>query len=214
MKTEDLKNYIFEQLNETSPDLKKKVRDIRWEQGFAASKDSDRLYREYMGQDPNGKPGKRGLGYRNPALLVVKDIRDAERKKAWAKAEKTRSRWERQLMGWVPEVAPKQESAFNFINGLKRLNETSRKRATALAIARGDEGTAAEQASRLAAKHFNKIKKQSWINPNDRHPDEIKAIAMARDEFTNLAYEKYRKSSRAWNRVTGLRGDGSPRTPN
>jgi len=105
----------------------------------------------------------------------------------------------------------KTEDLKNYI--FEQLNETSKGRATALAIARGDEGRAAEQAARFAANHFNKIKKQSWINRFPAHPDEIAAIATARDQFTDLAYEKFRKSSRAWNRVTGLKGDGSPRTP-
>ena len=95
MKTEDLKNYIFEQLNETSDALKRKVYDARWEQGFAASKDSNSLYREYKGEEPiTGKPGKRGLGYGNPALLAVRDIRNAEMNQAWAKAKKAKNRSE------------------------------------------------------------------------------------------------------------------------
>ena len=90
-------NFIrgLKRLTETSVALKRKVYDARWEQGFAASKDSNSLYREYKGEEPiTAKPGKRGLGYGNPALLAVRDIRNAEMKMAWAKAKKAKNRSE------------------------------------------------------------------------------------------------------------------------
>ena len=96
-KQESALNFIngLKRLNETSFALKRKVYDARWEQGFAASKDSNSLYREYKGEEPiTGKPGKRGLGYGNPALLAVRDIRNAEMNQAWAKAKKAKNRSE------------------------------------------------------------------------------------------------------------------------
>jgi len=93
MKTEDLKNYIFEQLTETSDALKQKLIDARFEQGWTAAKGGDKLFHEYMGQDPEtGKPGKKGEGYRDPALLAVRDIRRKEMKKAWASSDKAKNR--------------------------------------------------------------------------------------------------------------------------
>ena len=96
-KQESAFNFIrgLKRLNETSVALKRKVYDARWEQGFAASKNSNSLYREYKGEEPiTAKPGKRGLGYGNPALLAVRDIRNAEMNQAWAKAKKAKNRSE------------------------------------------------------------------------------------------------------------------------
>ena len=43
--------------------------------------------------DPEtGKPGKKGEGYGDPALLGVRDIRRKEMKKAWASSDKAKNR--------------------------------------------------------------------------------------------------------------------------
>jgi hypothetical protein len=67
--------------------------DARFEQGWTAAKGGDKLFHEYMGQDPEtGKPGKKGEGYGDPALLAVRDIRRKEVKKAWASSDKAKNR--------------------------------------------------------------------------------------------------------------------------
>ena len=88
-------NFIngLKRLTETSDALKQKLIDARFEQGWTAAKDGDKLFHEYMGQDPEtGKPGKKGEGYGDPALLAVRDIRRKEMKKAWASSDKAKNR--------------------------------------------------------------------------------------------------------------------------
>ena len=88
-------NFIMglKRLTETSDALKQKLIDARFEQGWTAAKAGDKLFHEYMGQDPEtGKPGKKGEGYRDPALLAVRDIRRKEMKKAWASSDKAKNR--------------------------------------------------------------------------------------------------------------------------
>jgi len=94
-KQESAFNFIngLKRLTETSDALKQKLIDGRHEQGWTAAKDGDKLFHEYMGQDSKtGKPGKKGEGYGDPALLAVRDIRRKEMKKAWASSDKAKNR--------------------------------------------------------------------------------------------------------------------------
>ena len=114
------------EVNETSDALKQKLIDARHEQGWTAARDGDKLFHEYMGQDPEtGKPGKKREGYGDPALLGVRDIRRKEMKKAWASSDKAKNRL-KGLKGDGSKRTSTQESAFNFINGLKRLQEAKK----------------------------------------------------------------------------------------
>lgn len=105
----------------------------------------------------------------------------------------------------------KTEDLKNYI--FKQLNETSKERAEALARGRDAERLEALAAAQFASKHFDKIKKQKWLNKDNLHPDQIAAMRSARDQFMDLAGEKFSKGRKARNRSLGLRGDGSPHPP-
>ena len=79
----------------------------------------------------------------------------------------------------------KTEDLKNYI--FEQLNETSPERATALAIARGNEGLKASEAGYLAAKHAVKIQK----NPKNLDQRKINAMNSATVQLMDLASEKF-----------------------
>lgn len=120
MKTEDLKNYIFEQLNETSDALKRKLLHGRFQQSMRAHDTAYDISQE------NQKIFKK-TGTFNPSLHAARDVIGNRAVKAGKSYLKTNNRLNG-LMGDGSPRTSKQESAFNFINGLKELTENSRRR--------------------------------------------------------------------------------------
>lgn len=124
MKTEDLKNYIFEQLNETSRALKQKLMDGRFKQSMRAYNTGSDIYQE------NEKILKK-TGSFDPSLTAVREIILKKAEKASDSYRKAQYR-SHGLKGDGSPRTPTQESALNFINGLKRLQENSRRRKDAI----------------------------------------------------------------------------------
>ena len=128
MKTEDLKNYIFEQLNETSYALQQRLYNGRRDQAHRAAATAHDIHVKNMKMA--GKTGPL-----DPSLMAVRGLFVNDMDKAFASAKKADNRSKKLLLKRLvqtgdgsPNYSPKQESAFNFINGLKRLQENSRRR--------------------------------------------------------------------------------------
>ena len=118
MKTEDLKNYIFEQLTETSDALKQKLMDGRFKQSMRAYNTGHDIYQE------NEKILKK-TGTFDPSLTAVREIIVKKAEKASDSYRKAQYR-SHGLKGDGSKRTPTQESALNFINGLKQLQETKK----------------------------------------------------------------------------------------
>ena len=123
MKTEDLKNYIFEQLNETSYALQQKLYNGRRDQAHRAAATAHDIHVKNMKMA--GKTGPL-----DPSLMAVRGLFVNDMDKAFASAKKADNRSKKLLLKRLvqtgdgsPNYTPTQESAFNFIRGLKRLNE-------------------------------------------------------------------------------------------
>ena len=126
MKTEDLKNYIFEQLNETSYALQQKLYNGRRDQAHRAAATAHDIHAKNMKMA--GKTGPL-----DPSLMAVRGLFVNDMDKAFASAKKADNRSKKLLLKRLvqtgdgsPNYTPKQESALNFINSLKRLQEAKK----------------------------------------------------------------------------------------
>ena len=197
MKTEDLKNYIFEQLTETSDALKGKLVDGRLEQARRAYDTSNHISQE------NRKIFKK-TGKFDPNLIIARDIISNIANKAGNSYYKARNR-RNGLRGDGSPRTSTQESAFNFIMGLKRLNETSDALKGKLEDGRLEQTMRALHTADDIFQENQKIfKKTRSLDPRLMA---VRSIMVDRALKANNSYEKAR------NRRNGLRGDGSPRTP-
>ena len=119
MKTEDLKNYIFEQLNETSPERATALARARDDEGLKASEAGYLAAKHSVKIQKNPKNlDQRKIDAMNSATVQLMDLASEK----FSKARKARNR----SLGRKGDGSlrtPKQESAFNFIMGLKRLSE-------------------------------------------------------------------------------------------
>ena len=194
MKTEDLKNYIFEQLTETSDALKRKLLDARFKQsmrahdaGFDISHENQKIFKK--------------TGTFDPSLTAARDVMGNRAVKAGKSYLKTVNRING-LMGDGSLRTPTQESALNFINGLKRLNETSDAAAKNLQDARRQQMFQAANTSKQLAKTNHEIYKKTGkfdVNLLKARTIMVDKTMKAGDSFTKVS-----------NRRHGLRGDGSP----
>lgn len=196
MKTEDLKNYIFEQLNETSNALKGKLEDGRYEQAIRALRTGNDIRRENLKMSEK-------TGRLDPSLTTVADIMSDKGDKA-TKSYLKANNWRKGRRGDGSERTSKQESAFNFINGLKRLTETSDALKKKLEDGRRKQANQAYDTSNHIFKEWEKIYKRT--GKFDQNLDTVRKFMG--DKATKLATSV----DKARNRRNGLKGDGSPGT--
>ena len=196
MKTEDLKNYIFEQLNETSDALKRKLLDARFKQsmrahdaGFDISQENHKIFKK--------------TGTFDPSLTAARDVMGNRAVKAGKSYLKTVNR----INGLMGDGSPRtstQESALNFINGLKRLTETSYKRATEYSKARGKQLTAASSASDSIKSEIDKRKL------NGAPQEELAALSRDYKVSKDLVGKIGKKAIAGWLRTAEARKREAP----
>ena len=196
MKTEDLKNYIFEQCLTEAKMHPLVMRGAQWVIDQIGG---------YDGPDAKKLARRMSTGIKRttnkPTAEHVYNAAQFHYGEILRKHSPSMDR---------PEVYTNMRTQLRAHLGLDgEVNETSPERATALARARDDEGLKASEAGYLAAKHSVKIQK----NPKNLDQRKIDAMNSATVQLMDLASEKFSKARKARNRSLGRKGDGSLRTP-
>jgi len=176
MKTEDLKNYIFEQLNETSYKRAFEYSEARGKRGSAAY-DAWELAKMQAEKLKGTNTPQRDLNALSQAEYIMGKISRKENQKA-IKGH-TRAEAARRRETGLPLISStsKQESAFNFIRGLKRLNEYYNSEHTRI-----DKMSLPEK-----KKFYNAIKREKVSDQEDREErrERLDLIKHARNSIKN-----------------------------
>ena len=200
MKTEDLKNYIFEQLNETSPERATALARARDDEGLKASEAGYLAAKHSVKIQKNPKNlDQRKIDAMNSATVQLMDLASEK----FSKARKARNRSLGRRGDGSPRT-PTQESALNFINGLKRLTETSYKRATEYSKARGKQLSAASSASDSIKSEIDKRKL------NGAPQEELAALSRDYKVSKDLVGKIGKKAIAGWLRTAEARKREAP----
>ncbi len=183
------------EVNETSDALKQKLEDGRREQAMKAYDTSNDIFKEWE------KIYKR-TGKIDQNLDTVRKFMGDKATTLMASVKKVRNR-RIGLKGDGSPRTPTQESAFNFIMGLKRLTETSDALKTKLTDGRFDQAIRALGAgNELRRENLRMSKKTGRLDP---------ILMTVADNMSDRGDKATRSYLKANNRRKGLRGDGSPR---
>jgi len=132
--------------------------------------------------------------------------------KAFASAQRAQNRRMGKRGDGSPRT-PKQESAFNFINGLKRLTETSPFAATRLRDARKKQAADYERTGEGIARAAGNYPQHGGNQSRYRTLPFNSTLVSAHDIVMKQFRKARRSAERAENRLNGLRGDGSELPP-
>lgn len=172
MKTEDLKNYIFEQLNETSYKRASEYSKARGKRGTAAYEAMEfaKMQAEKLKLKNTPQDDLRALSQAQHIMGKISRRENNKAIKGWERTEAIRKR-----EAGLPSTST-QESAFNFIMGLKRLSEEN------------SEHTRIDKMSLPEKKKFyNAIKREKVSDQEDREErrERLDLIKHARNSIKN-----------------------------